>query len=71
MKTYIPKSIFLKQIYRSLARVLRKLCRMALTLELRILWFAISYGIENPFVKVALSSWLPLVLTKPYNKVTH
>jgi hypothetical protein len=37
-----PNLFFLKQIYRSLARGLRKLSRMALTLELYVLWLAIS-----------------------------
>jgi hypothetical protein len=51
----------LKQIYRSLARVLRKLCHMALTLEIQILWFAIS--LENKIHSTRLS----LALTSPYN----
>jgi hypothetical protein len=45
MKTYVPNLFFFKQIYRSLARVLRKLCRMALTLELHIFQLAISWEI--------------------------
>jgi hypothetical protein len=38
----IPFLNFWKQIYRSLARGLRKLCNMALALQLQILGFAIS-----------------------------
>jgi hypothetical protein len=52
---------FFKHIYRSLARVLRKLGRMALTLELHILQLAIS--LRNKIHSTRLS----LALTSPYN----
>jgi hypothetical protein len=61
MKTYVLKSRFLKQIYRSLARVLCKLGRMTLTLELQILRLSISLR------SIIHSTRLSLTLTSPYN----
>jgi hypothetical protein len=55
----LPFFEFRKQIYRSLARVLCKLSRMALTLELQILQLAIS--LKNKIHSTRLS----LALTSP------
>jgi hypothetical protein len=52
---------FEKQIYRSLARVLRKLSRMTLTLELQILQLAISLRSKIHSTRSSLA------LTSPYN----
>jgi hypothetical protein len=60
-RTCVFNSKFLKQIYRSLARVLRKLSCMTLTLELQILRLAIS--LRN----IIHSTRLSLTLTSPYN----
>jgi hypothetical protein len=61
MKANVPNLIFGKQIYRSLARVLRKLCRMALTLELHNLQFAISWENIIHIIKSLID------LTCPFN----
>jgi hypothetical protein len=59
MRTCVFK--ILKQIYRSLARVLRKLGSMALTLELQILRLAITSR------SIIYLTRLSLALTSPYN----